>query len=466
MNDTTASRSFGWLDDLVQDLRFALRGLRRQPGFVLAALLTLGLGVGANVAMFSVADLAVFRSLPFARADRLVLARTTVGPGHERNIWTSSWPDYEDYRDGATSFASLVAMAPMALDMTLDGAGEPERVRTTWISPGFFATLGERMAAGRDFTPRENAAGGPPVVVISDRLWHSRFGGAPAVVGSRIVLDGVARTIVGVAPPGFSFIVRADVWAPVWQAGWGMARQSHNWLLLGRLAPGVTRAQAQAEVDGIARGLQAEYPETNQDKGLLITRLQDAVVEGFGPSLFVLWGAVGLVLLIACANVAALLLARGRTRRAELAARAALGAGRARLVRQLLTEHALVGLGASVLGTAIALDLQPMLVAGTPLALLNVQPGSFAGPGHRAAVGPGPRPGGHARQRGPGAQDGHAVRWRPRAPAGCTGGGPGRRLGGAAGGGRAAGGQRVAPEACGSGVHDEGRAHGGHRPAA
>lgn len=377
MNDTAASRSFGWLDDLVQDLRFAVRGLRRQPGFVLAALLTLGLGVGANVAMFSVADLAVFRSLPFPQADRLVLARTTVGPGLERNIWTSSWPDYEDYRD-ATSFASLVAMAPMALDMTLEGAGEPERVRTTWISPGFFATLGERMAAGREFTPRENVAGGPPVAVISDRLWRSRFGGDPSTVGSRIVLDGAARTIVGVAPPGFSFIVRADVWAPVWQAGWGMARQSHNWLLLGRLAPGVTRAQAQAEVDGIARGLQAEYPETNQDKGLLITRLQDAAVEGFGPSLFVLWAAVGLVLLIACANVAALLLARGWTRRAELAARAALGAGRARLVRQLLAEHALVGLGASVLGTAVALDLQPMLVTGTPLALLNIQPAVHA----------------------------------------------------------------------------------------
>jgi putative ABC transport system permease protein len=378
MRDTASVGSFRWLDDVVQDLRFALRGLRRQPGFLVAALLTLGLGVGANVVMFSVADMAVFRSLPFPRADRLVAARTTFGPNHERNIWTSSWPDYEDYRDGASSFASLVAMAPMALDMTLEGNGEPERLRTTWISPGFFFTLGEQMTAGREFTTRENLAEGPPVVVISDGLWHSRFGGDRSVVGSRIVLDGEARTVVGVAPRGFSFIVRADVWAPVAQAGWGMARQSHNWLLLGRLASGVTLAQAQAEVDGIARALQAEYPESNHDKGLLLTRLQDVVVEGFGPSLFILWGAVGLVLLIACANVAALLLARGWTRRAELAARAALGAGRARLVRQLMAEHALVGLLASALGTAFALDLLPMLVTGTPLALLNIQPAVHA----------------------------------------------------------------------------------------
>jgi putative ABC transport system permease protein len=362
----------GVLEPLLQDVRFAFRSLRKQPGFVAAALLTLALGIGANVAMFGVVNVAMLRALPYAEPDRLVLGRTLWPRGSIG--WTVSAPDYYDVRDQATSFESLSAITPFTRDITITGSGEPERARVAWVSPGFFRTLGVTPALGREFLPPESEPGGARVVVLSHALWERRFGGDPRVVGATLTVDGEPRTVVGVMPAGFAFVADADVWAPMVRGeSFASARQFHNWLLVGRLRPGVSVSRAQADVTVIMRRLAEAYPSSNRDKGMVISAMQEAMVADFGPSLLMLMGAILLVLFMACANVAGLLLARGAARRGEMAMRSALGAGRVRLVRQLLTEGAVLGFAAALLGTLGAVWLQRTLLASTPLTRLGLQ---------------------------------------------------------------------------------------------
>lgn len=361
-----------WMNGVAQDVRLSLRALARQPGFTLAALATLGIGIGANVAVFGVANLALFHPLPYRDADRLVIGRTSWPGGGIGE--TVSAPDYYDVRDQARSFESVGALTPFTIDVTLTGTGAARRVPLAWVSPGLFRTLGVSPILGREFRPDEGRPGGAHVVVLSYRFWQQRLGGRSDILGSAIVLDGSPRTVVGVMPAGFAFRNDAELWVPMVRGGpFASRRQYHNWLVVGRLAPGVSVGQARADVSTIMARLAREYPQTNQGMGMVITPLRDTMVEGFRPSLLLFLGAVVLVLLIACGNVASLLLARASNRTTEMALRSALGARRGRLVRQLLTESLVLGAGAGLIGTAVALAVERSLVAATPLTRMGLE---------------------------------------------------------------------------------------------
>jgi putative ABC transport system permease protein len=302
----------------------------------------------------------------------LVLGRTQW-PGGSIG-WTVSAPDYYDVRDQSRSFASLEALTPFTRDFTVTGGGEPERVSGAWVSPGLFRALGVAPLVGREFRDEEGEPGGERVVMLSHDFWQRRYGGDPGIVGSAITVEGAPMTVVGVMPAGFEFVVNVDAWAPMVRGeAFSTARQFHNWLLVGRLRSGVTLAEAQSEVDVIMQRLADTYPESNRDKGLVLTEMQEAFAEFFRSTLLMLMGAIVLVLLIACGNVASLLLARGSGRRTEMAMRSALGAAGGRLVRQLLTESAVLGLAAGVLGTVVAVSLQRTLVASTPLTRMGLR---------------------------------------------------------------------------------------------
>jgi len=339
---------------------------------VTAAILTLAVGIGANVAMFSVANLALFRALPYPDAEELVVGRT-VWPGGGVG-WTSSAPDYYDIRDRAESFKRVSAITPFTWPGTVTAPGEAERLPAAWVSPGFFATLGVEPMLGREFLPEEGEPGGPAVLILSHELYQRRFGAGTPVIGETMTVEGMPMTIVGVMPPGFTFLNDAQAWMPMVPGeAFASLRRFHNWLVVARLADGVTLREARAEVDVIMRQLAEAYPDSNEGKGMVITPMLDAFTEGLRPSLLMLMGAIGLVLLIACGNVASLMLARGNARSTELAVRSAMGAGGGRLVRQLLTESAVLAVGAGLLGTAVAVLAQRSLVAATPLTRLGLE---------------------------------------------------------------------------------------------
>lgn len=349
------------LDDLIQDLRVAVRSFAKAPGFLVAVLLTLGLGIGGNVAMFGILDASLFRALPYHDPDRLVLGRVTWN-GQTGN--TVSGPDFFDYRERTTTLARLDAFMPFQFPLTLAGDGEPERIQGIMVSPGFFSTLGVAPLLGREFTAEEGELDGPPVVMLSHALWQRRWGGDRSVLGRNVNLGGEPVTVVGVMPAGFHFALDVDVWAPMQRGGlWAQARQFHNFVLVGRLAPDATLERAQAEVDAISAALAETYPDSNRDKGLNLTPLREALTQSYETTLAVLAAAVAVLLLIACGNVAGLLLARGASRKGELAVRSVMGAGRSRLARQLLTENALLAVGSGLVGVGIAVWLQRGILA-------------------------------------------------------------------------------------------------------
>lgn len=345
---------------LSADLRFAFRSIWRRPAFSAVVIVTLGLGIAANTAMFGVVHATLIRPLPYEEPERLVLGRCTFDG--RLNPWLSA-PDYFDYREQADAFESFAALTGFTEKATITGGQTPERATTLLVTDNFFPVLGVRPVAGRWFTEEEGKPGGPDVVLVSEGFAMRWAGGPEEAIGRTLAVNGRSATVVGVMPATFRFVHDVDVWIPARRGeGYaGAARRFHNWLTVGRLRPGVSIDVARHQVDAISRWLQEQYPDSNTNKALRLDPLQTGLTGEERPSLLLLMGAVGMVLLIACANVAGLLLARGTGRRSELAVRASLGATKLQLVRQLLFESLVLSLVAGAVGVVAGTWLQKLL---------------------------------------------------------------------------------------------------------
>ena len=352
------------LEDLAQDARYAVRSLRKHPGFTTVAILTLALGIGANTAIFSVINAVLLRPLPYENADRLVVVGETVA---ERSIGGVSYPNFVDWRNQNNVFANLAAVRPRE-SFNLTGAGESERLQGRLVSANFLATLGVQPIRGRDLVAEDDRAGATPVAILSHALWQRRFGGEEKIVGQQITLNRESYTVVGITPPNFEFGLEADVSVPIGLQTERFSPRGRDPGIntVARLKDGVSIEAAKADLNTIAARLEQQYPDTNKNRGVQLESLRETIVGDIRPTLLTLLGAVALVLLIACANVANLLLARSARRQREIAIRTALGAGRRRILRQLFTESLLLALAAGVVGLLLALAGTTLLSAHVP----------------------------------------------------------------------------------------------------
>jgi putative ABC transport system permease protein len=357
------------MKSLLQDLRYGFRTLLKRPGFTIVAVVALALGIGANSAIFSVVNSVLLRPLPYEDPSRLVIAWETnpqLLSDYLKTHNEAAPGNFLDWQAQSQSFENLAAFTWQ--DFNLTGGDTPEQVIGNTVTPNMFATLGVRPAFGRDFLAEEGQAGRDNVVILSHGLWQRRFGSSPNLVGQTISVNGRPHTVVGVMPEGFEFPRAAsELWTPLAPGdNFKTNRRAHFLYTRARLKPGVTIEQAQAEMDTIAARLRQQYPDTNDQRGVRLASLSEESVAQIKPALLILLAAVGFVLLIACANVANLLLARAAARQKEIAIRTALGAGRLRIIRQLLTESVLLSLIGGVCGLLLALWGIDLLLASMP----------------------------------------------------------------------------------------------------
>jgi predicted permease len=357
---------------LMQDLRYAVRTLWKKPGFTLIAVMTLALGIGGSTAIFTVVDAALLRGLPYKSPDRLYHLWEST-PQREFAQREFSYPDFQDYQQNQV-LEGLAAYTGGGGILT--GRGEPERVFAPSATANFFSVLGIDPVIGRTFQPGDDKPGAPRTLVLTYGMWQRRFGGNPGIVGQSLTLNDDSYTVIGVLPASFQFALRnADVWQPYQPDDAQLTRRSlHGTNLIGRLKPRVSAAQAQAELSVIAKRIEQENAQSHAGTGLKLIPLQEQVVGQVRPILIVLLAAVGFVLLIACANVASLLLTRSLSRQKEVAIRAALGASRWRLIRQLLTESLLLSIAGGLAGLLIAYWGIHGLVAVLPDTQVNALP--------------------------------------------------------------------------------------------
>ncbi len=370
---------------LWQDLRYGARMLLKNPGFTLIAVATLSLGIGANTAIFSVANAILLRPLPYPHPERVV---TVWGANPKLNLGLDKIPNspgqFIDYRDQSDVFDHIAAIDTG--DLNLEGKGEPEKLGTTLVTADFFAVLGVEPALGRTFLQEEDQPGHNRVVILSHSLWRRRFGGDPAIIGQAITLSGASYIVIGVMPPGFHyphgtdlpallrFPAQTDVWAPVAFTP-QQINMRFNWEypVIARLRPDTTLRQARTQLSNIAARNRGQYRQTDANFDVIIVPMQDQIVGDFKSALLILLGAAGFVLLIACANVASLLLAWAVDRQKEIAIRISLGARQPRIIRQLLTESALLSLIGGVLGFVLAFWGAKVIVALAPENLPRVK---------------------------------------------------------------------------------------------
>jgi len=365
-----ATRGTSWIEDAVRDVRLAARGLRHSPGFAFAALATIGLGIGSTTTVFGVVDGVLLSPLPYPDADRLVTVwMRNPAQGIEEDI--TSWPNFVDWRTASTTLSAMASVRPARV--TLTGDGEPVELRGATVSRGFFELIGAPLALGRGF--RDDEVEGEPVrvAVLGHGLWTRRYGADPSIVGREIRIDDVPWEVVGVTMPGASYPADAELWLPQgFGPGAEQLREARGalWLpVVGRLAPGVLLPTAQAEMDAVAARLEEAYPRVNEGVGITLEPLRETLVGDVRAPLLVLLGAVTAVLLIVVGNVANLLLARGAYRSRELAVRLTLGAGRGRIVRQVVAESLLLGVTGGLAGVVTAWLAMAVLTKAAPAAL-------------------------------------------------------------------------------------------------
>jgi len=361
------------MDILFQDIRYAARKLMHTPSFTIVAVATLALAIGATTAIFSIVNGVLLKPLPFRQPDELMKIGSM---SREGKLVHMSVPDFIDYRDQTHSFVGMAQIQDRnSANLSIAGA-EPKRLNSASVGARFFDLLGVRMQIGRGFSKGEDSTSAAPVVVLSDKLWRNDFGADARVIGRPVSLNGKDFTVIGVAPPSLTYPSSPDVWVPFKFEPWMTDpenRGAHFMMAIARVRPGVFEDAAKRDMATVGARLQKEYPKSNATFGGTAENLQRSLVGDVRGTLLTMFGAVAFVLLIACANVANLLLVRAAGRETEIAVRTALGAGRGRIVRQLVTESVLLSLAGAVIGGALAAWIVDAIVAFGPKGLPRLE---------------------------------------------------------------------------------------------